>query len=108
MNICELIYLWQGLKMKKWFLLLLTIALVGCEQGSSTIETSETSSDVGKTDVVPEPSGRILQWGIYTLLRGGEVIDSGQTSTGKAVSKPVMTRDRQTDRIPLIKDKYMA
>jgi hypothetical protein len=91
--------------MKKWFLLLLTVALVGCEQDSSIIETS---ADIGKTNVVQEPSGRILQWGVYTLLRGGEVIGSGKTSTGKAVSKPVITRDRETERIPLIKDKYMA
>jgi len=54
------------------------------------------------------PSGRILQYGVYTLLRGGEIMNSSKTSTGKSVSKPVITRDRQTDRIPLIRDKYMA
>ncbi len=53
-------------------------------------------------------SGRILQYGVYTLLRGGEVINSSKTSTGKSVSNPVITRDRETNRIPLIRDKYMA
>jgi hypothetical protein len=54
------------------------------------------------------PGGKILQYGIYTLLRGGEIIASKKSTTGKAVAKPVITRDRITDRIPLIKDKYMA
>jgi hypothetical protein len=91
--------------MKKLLMLILVAALVGCEQGSSTIETP---GNVVKTDVVQEPSGRVLQWGIYTLVRGGEIIDSEKTTTGKAVSKPVITRDRETDRIPLIRNKYMA
>lgn len=54
------------------------------------------------------PTGQILQYGVYTLLSGGEIVQSKKSSTGKSVSKPVITRDRQTDRIPLIKDKYMA
>jgi hypothetical protein len=41
-------------------------------------------------------------------VRGGKIIDSPETTTGKAVSAPVITRDRETTRIPLIKDKYMA
>ena len=91
--------------MKKLLLLILTTVLAGCEEGASTIETS---SDIGKIDVVQEPRGRVLQWGIYTLLRGGDVTDDPKTTTRKGVTKPVITRDRETDRIPLIKDKYMA
>lgn len=91
--------------MKKLLLLFLIAALSGCDQDPAAIEAS---GDIGEAGVVLEPSGRILQWGVYTLLRGGEVVDSRKTSTGKAVSKPVITRDRETDRIPLIKDKYMA
>lgn len=88
--------------MKSLLLIILMLALVGCDQNPATTGTA------GEADVVKEPSGRILQWGVYTLLRGGEVIDSAKTTTGKAVSSPVITRDRETDRIPLIKDKYMA
>ena len=91
--------------MKTWLLIILVTVLTGCERGPSTTETSD---NIEKADVVKEPSGRVLQWGIYTLLRGGEPVDSPKTSTGKALSKPVITRDRTTDRIPLIKDKYMA
>ena len=55
-----------------------------------------------------QPVGRILQYGVYTLLRGGKVIDNPKTSTGKSLTKPVITRDRTTNDIPLIKNKYMA
>lgn len=65
-------------------------------------------ADNNQTTANAAPTGRILQYGVYTLLRGGEVVNSKKSSTGKAVSKPVITRDRETDRIPLIKDKYMA
>jgi len=91
--------------MKKLLFFILMGAVAGCEQG---VLIGETSSETGKADVVQDPGGRILQWGIYTLLRGGDVVESEKTTTGKAVSKPVITRDRETDRIPLIKDKYMA
>jgi hypothetical protein len=91
--------------MKKMLLLVLAAVLAGCEQGPSTIETS---GDIEKTGVAQEPRGRVLQWGIYTLLRGGKVTDDPKTTTGKGVANPVITRDRETDRIPLIKDKFMA
>jgi len=91
--------------MKTLFLIFLVAVIAGCDQNSAVKESSE---NVLKPDDVQEPRGRILQWGVYTLLRGGEPVDSPKTSTGKALSKPVITRDRTTDRIPLIKDKYMA
>lgn len=55
-----------------------------------------------------EPSGRILQYGIYTLVRGGSVTDNPNTTTGKSVSRAVITRDRTSERIPLVRNKYMA
>jgi hypothetical protein len=91
--------------MRILFIFILTAVLAGCEQGTSTIETS---GNIENTGVSKEPSGRVLQWGIYTLLRGGKVTDDPKTTTGKGVVEPVITRDRETDRIPLIKDKYMA
>ncbi len=59
-------------------------------------------------DSAPEPSGRILQYGLYTLVRGGSIIDNPRTTTGKSVSKAVITRDRTVTRIPLVRNKYMA
>lgn len=89
--------------MKKilWFMCL--FVLLGCEnnQYAGSVKTLEISD-------VKQPSGRVIQYGIYTLLRGGKVIDDSRTTTGKGLTKPVITRDRTTDRIPLVKDKYMA
>lgn len=82
---------------------LISFILLSC-MGCSAYAAQETDN----ASQVKSPSGKILQYGIYTLLRGGEIINSKKSSTGKAVSKPVITRDRITDRIALIKDKYMA
>ncbi|MCU7802722.1 MAG: DUF3859 domain-containing protein [Candidatus Thiodiazotropha sp. (ex Lucinoma annulata)] len=76
---------------------ILVLLIVGCAEASDHRSTNAKA-----------PSGQILQYGIYTLLRGGEIISDPKTTTGKGVSKPIITRDRETDRIPLIKDKYMA
>ena len=80
---------------------LLTIS--ACEQNQEAV-----SADEKITVEIKEPVGRVLQYGIYTLLRGGKVIVDPKTSTGKSLTKPVITRDRTTDRIPLVKGKYMA
>lgn len=59
-------------------------------------------------DTAPEPSGRILQYGIYELVRGGKVVKSDITSTGKAISKPTIQKIEQTKRIEIKKDVYFA
>lgn len=89
--------------MKKLLFVMCLMALSSCEnnQESAQVKKSVTAE-------VEQPAGRVLQYGVYTLLRGGEVIDDPKTSTGKSLTKPVITRDRTTDRIPLIKGKYMA
>jgi len=78
---------------------------VACLAGYALAAQSAGSTEYPQSKVA---SGRILQFGVYTLLRGGEIINSSKTSTGKSVSNPVITRDRETNRIPLIRDKYMA
>lgn len=87
--------------MKNLFKLILTLCLV-----ANTFTAQSADSVVALQSKIP--SGRILQYGAYTLLSGGEVVNSSKTTTGKSVSKPVITRDRQTNRIPLTRDKYMA
>lgn len=71
------------------------------------------SVDRSKTDVVKnhkniEPSGRILQYGIYELVRNGRIVDSDVTTTGKAISKPTIQHVEQTSRIPAKKDVYFS
>jgi len=79
------------------------LALSACDYNEKSTMLKEPA-----TTEVKQPSGRVLQYGVYTLVRGGEIIDNPKTSTGKSVTKPVITRDRTTDRIPLVKNKYMA
>lgn len=55
-----------------------------------------------------EPAGRILRHGIFSKVGGGNVIASSETTTGKALSKLVMTFIRETDRIPIKKDTIIG
>lgn len=89
--------------MKKLLFVICLLMVSACEQNQEPAPGKELVT----TDL-KQPVGRVLQYGIYTLIRGGQVIDDPKTSTGKSLTKPVITRDRTTERIPLIKDKYMA
>lgn len=89
--------------MKKILFIICLLVLSACEQNQETVSDKEKI-----TAEVKQPVGRVLQYGIYTLVRGGQIIDDAKTSTGKSLTKPVITRDRTTDRIPLVKGKYMA
>jgi hypothetical protein len=89
--------------MKKLLFVICLLMVSACEQNQKSVAANEPV-----TTELKQPVGRVLQYGIYTLLRGGKIIDNPKTSTGKSLTKPVITRDRTTDRIPLVKDKYMA
>ena len=89
--------------MKKLLFVMCLLVLSACEHNQESTPVKEPV-----TAELKQPVGRVLQYGIYTLLRGGKVIDDPKTSTGKSLTKPVISRDRITDRIPLIKGKYMA
>jgi len=86
--------------MKKIILIIVAFYLSAC---NSTDKQAATQIPKEK-----QPTGRVLQYGLYTLVSGGDVIDDPKTTTGKGVSKPVITRDRTVERIPLVRNKYMA
>ena len=99
--------------MKILLLPFLLFLLSACEpqQDQATSEiapefTSEPSQKIEQAD--KQVTGRVLQYGLYTLVKGGEIIDDAKTTTGKGVSKPIITRDRTVERIPLVRNKYMA
>ncbi|MBE9568763.1 MAG: DUF3859 domain-containing protein [Proteobacteria bacterium] len=92
--------------MKKIILIALLFQLNACYSDNQR-QASQQTSPVDKL-TAQEVTGRVLQYGLYTLVSGGEVVDDPKTSTGKGVSKPVITRDRTVERIPLVRDKYMA
>lgn len=60
------------------------------------------------TNGAVEPTGRILRHGVFSKVSGGDVIASTETTTGKALSKLVMTFIRETDRIPIKKDTIIG
>jgi hypothetical protein len=91
----------MGKAMKNILLISFVLLLNAC--GSSEEQGLTQQSQAQKPI-----TGRVLQYGLYTLVSGGEIIDDAKTTTGKGVSKPVITRDRTVDRIPLVRDKYMA
>lgn len=53
-------------------------------------------------------TGRVLQYGIYELVREGKLVESKVTTTGKAISRPTIQQVEQTDRIPVKRDVYFS
>jgi len=87
--------------MKKILLMAFVLLLSACNSAEEQATTQQLKEK-------KQATGRVLQYGLYTLVSGGEIVDDVKTTTGKGVSKPVITRDRTVDRIPLVRDKYMA
>ncbi len=78
--------------------------LVACDRGASDPIAPALPSSGQKTASV---QATIAQPGLYRLVRSGGLVDSALTSTGKAVSKPVIQLVQTTDRIPLIQGAQM-
>ena len=54
------------------------------------------------------PQGKVIKAGLFKVIRSGGLVNSQKTSTGKAVSKPVIQQVKTTNRIPLVKDAHMS
>ena len=93
--------------MKHLLVILLLFFAAGCSKAPATAGSGNTTqqSSAGKT---AEPSGRILRAGVFSKVSGGEVIESSRSSTGKVLSKLVMTFIRETERIPIKKDTILG
>lgn len=65
-----------------------------------TTSPEETSTPVIK--------GKVIKAGLFKVIRSGGLVASTKTSTGKAISKPVIQLVKVTNRIPLIKDAHMS
>lgn len=98
--------------MKRMVAGFLILALGGCGQdpvgsvGEDINDEINRETSAAEADAVP--SGRILRAGIFSKVSGGKVIDSADTSTGKALSKLVMTFIREAERIPIKKDTIIG
>lgn len=90
----------------RWLIVMLLLIVGGCGKGlDTTVDDTSRKNAASKT---ADPSGRILRYGIFSKVSGGNPIESSETSTGKALSKLVMTFIRETDRIPIKKDGILG
>ena len=92
--------------MKYMISLVFIVMLFGCDNDAMQAENED--------DVINTPryldtplKGKVGRSGLYRLVRSGGVVNNSQTSTGKAVSHPVVQMIKATDRIPLIKGAQM-
>ena len=101
--------------MKHLITLIFLLALVGCDSNSPEPQDSASGAPSGNVASEEVASGKtqsyldeplkamVNQRGLYRLVRSSGVIDDPSTSTGKAVSKPVIELVKSTERIPLMK-----
>ncbi len=68
--------------------------------GIASIDNAENIKDSLK--------GKVVKAGLFKVIRSGGLVESRNTSTGKAISKPVIQLLTATDRIPLVKDAHMS
>ncbi len=92
----------------------LLLMLSACEQNSPEIQDHITVAAPEKTlekntlSYLDQPlKGKISQRGLYRLVRSNGMVDNPDTTTGKAISKPVIQLVESTERIPLIKSGRM-
>jgi hypothetical protein len=107
--------------MKYLITCLIVAALAGCDRATDTAGTADPQADAANSGLataadpaaavpesVKEPSGRVIEYGIYNAQRKGRVRDELSTNTGKVINQPVLELAEQTNRIPLAKDTYFA
>ncbi|MEE9493676.1 MAG: DUF3859 domain-containing protein [Gammaproteobacteria bacterium] len=80
--------------MKYLISIILTFSLVACDRAGDNPNDQSLQ-------------GKVTKQGIYRLVRSGGMVNNPKTSTGKAISKPVVQWVKTTDRIPLIKGVRM-
>ncbi len=90
----------------------LVLLLILCSCNNQTPESSRgekipTAQNSVTTSRNTAVKSRVVEAGIYRLVRSGGLIDDPSTSTGKSVSKPVVELIKTTQRIPLIKSAQM-
>jgi len=90
--------------MKHLIPVLLLLALCGCDKDSAQSQNASAK----KMAYLDKPlKGIVSQHGLYKLVRSGGIVNDPSTSTGKAVSSPVIQQVKSTQRIPLVKGAQM-
>jgi hypothetical protein len=103
-----------GFSMKKFIpvFLVIIVAVIATYQFSyfQQMTNESVNGPVNDSGAVlhQDPSGRVLQYGIYERVRGGAVVESKNTTTGKALSRVTIQQLEQTNNIPVDKEVYFA
>ncbi len=92
--------------MKYLICMFMLLALSACER-SSLESQSKTTSEKTLSYLNKPLQGKVSQYGLYRLVRSAGIINDPGTSTGKAVSNPVIEKVRSTEHIPLFKGVQM-
>ena len=92
--------------MKRYILLVFSVLIAIVILFSDLINPERNST--AENNVQKNPTGRILQYGIYRLVREGKLVESSVTTTGKAISSPTIEQIEQTDKIPAKKNVYFS
>ena len=84
------------------------LMLLGCDKISGESQEGDRVASKNATSYLDKPpTGKIIQHGLYKLLRSGGVVDDPDTNTGKVIAKPVLQQVNSSERIPLIKGAQM-
>ena len=84
------------------------LALLGCDNNSGRTQDDDRVDSKNVTSYLDKPlTGKIIQHGLYKLLRSGGVVDDPNTNTGKVTAKPVLQQVNSSERIPLIRGAQM-
>ena len=87
--------------MKYLIPLVAVLVLLGCDNNPGG------SGDSAASYLDKPLTGRIINRGLYKLVRSGGTVDDPNTNTGKVIAKPVIQLVESTERIPLIKCAQM-
>ena len=93
----------------KYLILVLAIsaALILFDYSLRQTTTSYEATSVAEAES-HDIKGKVIKAGLFKVIRSGGLVESKNTSTGKAISKPVIQLVTATDRIPLVKDAHMS
>ena len=77
--------------MKHLILFTVILMLLGCDKISGESQDGDRVASKNATSYLDKPpTGKIIQHGLYKLLRSGGVVDDPDTNTGKVTAKPVL------------------
>ena len=96
----------------KWLLpLVVSLFLPGCDRDiTGSLESGQLTNKEPAYAARAElaPVGKVIKAGLFKMVRSGGLVDSPDSSTGKAHARPVIQLVKQTDRIPLVKNAHMS